>query len=142
MKIVINILTFIWMGLVLGISFMEAPLKFTAPNITRELGLGIGKIVFTTLNRIELVIALVILIGLVLGKYSKRINILYGIPLAILAVQTLWLLPVLDHRVDLILAGEAVPPSYHHIVFIILESILVIMLGIAGVNFLKKEVMS
>ncbi|MCA1625352.1 MAG: hypothetical protein LC778_16450 [Acidobacteria bacterium] len=33
---------FIWFGLIGGISFMEAPLKFQAPNITIPLGLGMG----------------------------------------------------------------------------------------------------
>jgi hypothetical protein len=38
---------FVWFGFVCAISFMEAPLKFQAPNITVELGLGIGRIVFS-----------------------------------------------------------------------------------------------
>ena len=45
---------FVWFGAVGAISFMEAPLKFTAPNITIPLGLGIGMIVFHTLNKIEI----------------------------------------------------------------------------------------
>ena len=47
----------VWLGFVLGISFLEAPLKFRAPGITRELGLGIGKLVFGALNKVELVLA-------------------------------------------------------------------------------------
>ena len=35
-------LPFLWAGLVLGLSFIETPLKFTAPGITLPLGLGIG----------------------------------------------------------------------------------------------------
>ncbi|WP_237562181.1 hypothetical protein [Glutamicibacter soli] len=34
------------LGLVTGISFIEAPLKFTAPEITIPLGSGIGRLVF------------------------------------------------------------------------------------------------
>ena len=33
---------FTWLGLVAGISLIEAPLKFRAPGITLALGLGIG----------------------------------------------------------------------------------------------------
>ena len=36
----------IWLGLIIGISFIEAPLKFTAPGIMIPLGLGIGRRVF------------------------------------------------------------------------------------------------
>ena len=32
----------LWLGLILGISFLEAPLKFTAPGITIPLGSGSG----------------------------------------------------------------------------------------------------
>lgn len=56
-------LPFLWAGLVLGLSFIETPLKFRAPGITRELGLGIGSLVFTTLNRIELGLALMVLVA-------------------------------------------------------------------------------
>ena len=32
---------FVWLGMVLAISFLEAPLKFRAPGVTIALGLGI-----------------------------------------------------------------------------------------------------
>lgn len=41
---------FIWLGMVLAISFLETPLKFRAPGITLPLGLGIGRLVFRALN--------------------------------------------------------------------------------------------
>jgi hypothetical protein len=43
-KILQIAIPFIWFGAIGAISFMEAPLKFTAPNITLALGLGIGRI--------------------------------------------------------------------------------------------------
>ena len=42
--------TFVWLGMVLAISFIEAPLKFTAPGVDLRIGLGIGRIVFRALN--------------------------------------------------------------------------------------------
>ncbi|MEM0967027.1 MAG: hypothetical protein AAGJ81_12845 [Verrucomicrobiota bacterium] len=52
----------VWLGLVIGISFLEAPLKFQAPGITLELGLGIGRLVFGALNKevVELLILFVL----------------------------------------------------------------------------------
>ena len=44
----------VWLGMLLGISFMEAPLKFRAPNMTIALGLGIGQLVFSALNKVEI----------------------------------------------------------------------------------------
>ena len=46
-----------WAGLVAGISFIEALLKFTAPHITVPLGLGIGRIVSAALNEVALAAA-------------------------------------------------------------------------------------
>jgi hypothetical protein len=33
---------FVWLGMVLAISFLEAPRKFRAPNVTLQIGLGVG----------------------------------------------------------------------------------------------------
>ena len=46
---VVAAIAFTWFGLVLGISFLEAPLKFRAPGVTTQLGLGIGRVVFAAL---------------------------------------------------------------------------------------------
>ena len=32
----------VWLGMVLAISFLEAPLKFRAPDVSLRIGLGIG----------------------------------------------------------------------------------------------------
>lgn len=38
--------TLIWLGMVLAISFLEAPLKFRAEDLDLRVGLAIGRIVF------------------------------------------------------------------------------------------------
>jgi hypothetical protein len=53
---------FVWLGMVLAISFIEAQLKFRAPNVTLQTGLGIGRLVFRALNTVEVVLAIVILV--------------------------------------------------------------------------------
>ncbi|TFI15770.1 hypothetical protein E4A41_15285, partial [Micrococcus endophyticus] len=60
----------VWLGLLVGISLIEAPLKFTAPGITIPLGLGIGRRVFFAMNLVEVVLAVVLLVALacVLGR--------------------------------------------------------------------------
>jgi len=37
-------------------------------------------------------------------------------------MQTFWLLPVLDRRAQLFIAGNPLPDSFHHILFIVIES--------------------
>ena len=50
MNTVAAALTFVWLGMVVAISFLEAPIKFRAPGITVPLGVGIGRLVFRALN--------------------------------------------------------------------------------------------
>ena len=38
--------TLVWLGRVLAISFLEAPLRFRAPQVSLRIGLGIGRLVF------------------------------------------------------------------------------------------------
>lgn len=60
--------TFLWLGMVLAISFLETPLKFRGPRRHGAHGLGIGRLVFKALNAIELVLAALILVALVAGS--------------------------------------------------------------------------
>ena len=59
---------FIWLGMVLAISFLETPLKFRAPGITVPLGLGIGRLVFRALNAAELAFAVALTVALLAGN--------------------------------------------------------------------------
>lgn len=125
-------LPFLWAGLVLGLSFIETPLKFTAPGITLELGLGIGRQVFKVLNWIEIGLAAVTLAAHAPIRMSaiKRTPLLLVI--AIVAAQTIWLLPALNERTNIVIAGGDPGESYHHILYIIMEATKLLMLFAAG----------
>ena len=60
--------TFVWLGMVLAISFLEAPLKFRAPGVTLQIGLGIGRLVFRALNACELVLAVTVAVALLADR--------------------------------------------------------------------------
>ncbi|GAB9465164.1 hypothetical protein Gpo141_00002581 [Globisporangium polare] len=47
-------LSLLWLGFVLGISFLEAWIKFKAPFVPRHLGFDVGRTVFAALNAVEL----------------------------------------------------------------------------------------
>lgn len=112
---------FLWAGLVCGISFLEAPLKFTAPGITVTLGVGIGRIVFHALNKVELALGVVTLLCAGRLGVSSRIWTTLLVAVLILAAQTLWLLPALDARAVALQAGSPNPPSSQHLTYIVLE---------------------
>lgn len=114
---------FIWAGFVAGISFLEAPLKFTAPRIDTVLGVGIGRIVFAALNKVEITLGAIALVSAAYAKAPGRLWLtLLGIS-GILLLQTLWLLPALDARAIALQSGQTPPVSNLHFVYVGLEAI-------------------
>src|SRR5690606_7035576 len=108
------ILPSLWFGMIAAISFIEAPLKFQAPGITLELGLGIGRLVFTALN-ISSVVLLVLLTIATLRPRPSRIQAwLLGALWLVLLVEVAVIRPLLNVRTDAVLAGESAPFSELH----------------------------
>jgi hypothetical protein len=134
------IATFLWIGFVCAISFMEAWLKFRAPGITMPLGLGIGRLVFSALNKVEWVLAIAVIVNLLLFEKSfYSINNLYFLlPLILLLVQTFWLLPALDARAELYIQGQTVPPSNLHFYYVAMEVVKATCLFIFGISLFKN----
>jgi hypothetical protein len=128
--------TFVWLGMVLAISFIEAPLKFRAPNVTLQIGLAIGRLVFRALNTVEVVFALVIVAIVVSGPTPARVAGAFGVAIAALAVQLIAVRPRLTRRSDAVLAGSAGPRSHAHYVYVGLEAVKTVALLVAGILLL------
>lgn len=132
---------FIWIGFVCAISFMEAWLKFRAPGVTLPIGLGIGRLVFNALNTMEWIFAFVVVSHFALyRKYNSLFQLLMlsGV-LAILCVQTWWLLPALDARAAMHIAGHTVPSAPLHFYFVGLEVLKVGFLFVSGALLLRSK---
>jgi hypothetical protein len=134
-------LPFIWFGMIAAISFMEAPLKFQAPGVTLGLGLGIGRLVFWALNKIELVLAVLMLVSLLAKRPRKPRfpSVAFGVIAFLLILETLWLLPVLDARATEVINGTAAPYSSTHLIYIAFDSIKFLLLFALGVNLTKQQ---
>lgn len=131
---------FIWFGAVGAISFMEAPLKFTAPNITLALGLGIGRIIFQTLNKIEIVFALLLIFSFLMARpKGKSWLYFFGIAAVLLFLETVWLLPLLDARATQVINGTAEPFSHTHFIYIAFDAVKFISLFILGTILTKQH---
>ena len=125
---------FVWFGMLLAISFMEAPLKFQAPGMTLPLGLGIGRLVFFVLNKMEIVSALVLMAAFWRSRSNLRSEtVLLGLAALILLLETAWLLPVLDARAELVIAGIEQPYSNMHVIYIVLDAIKLVALLALGI---------
>jgi hypothetical protein len=134
--IVLPAAAFIWLGMVLAISFLEAPLKFRAPGVTLRLGLGIGRVVFAALNRVELALLVVVGIALAVGPRSPALVGMAAGLAVLLGVQLGALRPALRRRSDEVLAGGDAPRSRHHVVYIALEAVKVVVLAALGATAL------
>lgn len=127
--IILTVLLF-WAGFVSSISFMEAWLKFRAKGVTVNIGLSIGKKIFTSLNRMEWVFVLLYALPAVyLLKFNFELKtILTLLIFAILFIQTFFVLPALNHRVDVVINGETPGKSFLHLYFGSLEILKVLLL--------------
>jgi hypothetical protein len=129
-------LTFVWLGMVLAISFLEAPLKFRAPGVTVLLGLGIGRLVFRALNACEAALAAVLLVTMIIHR--PPVVTLAGVLVAVatLAAQLTLVRPGLNRRSDAVLAGAEAPRSRGHLAYVGLELIKVSALLVGGIGLL------
>ncbi len=130
---------FLWAGFICAISFMESWLKFRAPGITMPVGLSIGKLVFSALNKIEWVFTLVIVINIFLNisEIAFADKIWFALIVIILFVQTAWLLPALNNRAKAIISGKNLPRSSLHSYFVIAEFVKLSALILFGVDLLN-----
>ena len=129
--------TFVWLGMVLAISFLEAPLKFRAPGVTVRIGLGIGRLVFRALNSAEAVLAAVVLAACAVAPArAAAAAAAAAVAVAVLAAQLVVIRPRLSRRSARILAGEEAPRSRAHVAYIVGEAAKVLALVTTGVLLL------
>jgi hypothetical protein len=128
--------TFVWLGMVLAISFLETPLKFRAPGVDLRVGLGIGRLVFRALNTVEAVLAALLTIMIVIAGTPTGTVVAAAVAVVALAVQLGLVRPRLTRRTDRVLAGEDVPRSKGHHAYIALETVKVTALLVTGILLL------
>ncbi|HEX7079736.1 MAG TPA: hypothetical protein VF329_01825 [Gammaproteobacteria bacterium] len=154
--LVLAVVGLVWLGALLGVSFLATPVKFLAPSLTLPVALDVGRQTFSWFGRIEVVLALAgfasaAAFGLpaLRSAFARR-----GTPhasaglftpgalalvtaaalLAAVAVQNLWLLPTLDARVEVILQGGTPPPSSLHRIYIAMDTLK--LAGLAVVSWI------
>jgi hypothetical protein len=136
-------LVFVWIGLLAGLSFIEAPLKFRAPGVTLALGLGIGRLVFRVLHAAQIGLAVIVLLCLVIGaRAGVPAAAAVGLVLAILLLiaQLVFVQPGLTRRSNAVLAGEDAPRSRAHHAYVALELLKLVALLVGGIGLLAHLV--
>ena len=139
MQVIAIAAPFVWLGMVLAISFLETPLKFRAPGITLPLGLGIGRLVFRALNLAEVGLAILAAAACLSVQPDRVAWLLLGAAWLLLVVQVVVVRRRLDRRVSLIVAGQTPPPSRGHLAYIALELVKVVLLAALGATLVSGE---
>ena len=135
----LNAVLLTWSGIIIGVSFMDAPRKFKTPSLTRKVALDVGRTLFQLLHQVERVL-LIISASLVYILHSKNqqqimkdpniksIITLQGLVSSIVLFQQFWISPILFKRADLIISGKEPKKSKIHVLYPIFESIKVVAL--------------
>jgi hypothetical protein len=125
-------LIMLWAGMLIGVSFLAAPAKFGAPGLSLPLALEVGRREFGALNLTELAFAVVTLALAAYARPERAIWLGLGLAAAIVVLQWLWLLPVLDARAELIIQGETPEPVPWHALYIGGEVLKLLALLVTG----------
>ena len=118
MASVLSSVLLVWSGIVLGVSFIATPAKFLAPSLPLSIALDVGRHTFFVLNWVELGLAAIVgIFALCLaGPIYRRLMPL--MPGLVVLAQAIWLLPLLDARVQQVMAGHDLSSSALHTIYI------------------------
>lgn len=110
-------LALLWAGTVLGVAFIAVPAQFAAA-LSRPQGIDITRHVFTTFGRVELGLAAVTVVLALVARPGRLLWALLALLWLIVALQSAWLLPVLDARADQLLQGQEPAAGPWHGLFV------------------------
>jgi len=145
------VICLLWAGMVLGISCLETPVKFSAPalkqavapELGRALAFDIGRVVFDAFSKVQVVWSiLTFVLLLVVRPFHKTpcaIKVLFGLIWPIVAFQTIVLIPALAVRAQMVLNAptQKLPPAPYHALYSsteLVKLIALIALGILLIN--------
>lgn len=126
----LDVLALLWAGMLLGVSFLATPVKFLAPSLTLPVALDVGRHTFGVFSVVEIAGALALLATAIVVRQRRRMLFFALLIGALVALQSFWLLPVLDARVELILQGAMPEDSELHSLYIALDATKLALLGL------------
>jgi hypothetical protein len=131
-------LIMLWAGVLIGVSFLAAPAKFGAPGLSLPMAMAIGRREFGALNLSEIALAVAALALAAYVRPERAIWFGLGLAALIVALQSLWLLPLLDARAELIIQGGTPEPAPWHALYIGAELLKLLALLVVGWLTLRR----
>lgn len=150
--ITLAVICLLWCGMVMGISLLETPVKFTAaslkeavdPEIGRGIALDIGRTVFGAFNKVEIVWSVLsgVLFFVLLSRFPGRLpriaKVLLPLLWLIVAFQSVVLVPALAARAQMVLDGLELPPAPYHNLYTATELTKLISLLTLGITLIRR----
>jgi hypothetical protein len=130
---------FTWAGLTIGVSLLATPARFAAETITRPVALDVGRVVFATLNKVEMGALVALLVVVRLSGRSRNLWAWCSALALIVVAQGVWLIPELSARTDIVVAGGTPPPSAAHAIYSTLELFKIGLLTVLGLRLLGER---
>jgi len=112
-----KLLPAIWLGMLIGVSFIATPVKFQAGSLSLPVALDVGRVTFHLFSRIEWIMAMLLIMALLAGGSPTRLKIVSCVLLSLILIEGIWLLPNLYARAHAIISGNTPAPSSHHILY-------------------------
>ncbi len=128
----------LWLGVLIGVSFLATPVKFQAPSLDLPTALDVGRVTFALASKVEWGLWGLLVATSAWGRVRMG-WLLVGLLGAILAAQGFWLLPILDERVAQIIAGQVVAATPHHLIYVMLEGLKAVLLILVVVTGLRRR---
>ncbi|MEM1298917.1 MAG: DUF4149 domain-containing protein [Pseudomonadota bacterium] len=122
----------IWCGMILGVSFIATPVKFTAPSIDFPTALDVGRVTFGLFGPIELGVSVALLCAALLAQRARGLLVVAILCLALTVLENFGLRPLLDARMQAIFDGRPLEPSHMHKVYVATQFVKVVALVAVG----------
>ncbi len=134
------VIALIWLGMLIGVSFLATPVKFAVQDLALPVALQVGQATFAVFARIEWLLAATLVAAAALHWRTRRFALTLSLLLALAVLaQALWLLPILDARVAAIVAGGTPPSSPHHAYYATIEALKAVLLGLMALIGLRTR---
>ncbi|WP_127599176.1 DUF4149 domain-containing protein [Nitratireductor alexandrii] len=128
----------VWLGMVVGVSFLATPVKFEAPSLDLPVALEVGRVTFGLFSRVEWGMAVLLAVAVGLPGIGRGLRLLAAFVLALVAVEAIWLLPALDARVEAVIQGQPEPASWHHLLYAVAETGKAVLLAALALSGLRR----
>ena len=128
----------LWAGILIGISFIESPVKFRTPTLTRTVAFDVGRTVFHASQLVQVGLGVLALGAALLGRVPRGASACLGAAYAALLLQVVWIFPELDARAQVLISGGIPTGPSHHALYAILEVVKLLALIVAAVLALES----